>query len=82
MLARRDERAFVGAEIDGERRDLVRLGDPVDEADLQAHCAAGIAKFKVPVRIVAVDEFPVVDGPNGVKIRKVELRDRAAELLG
>ncbi len=75
----------VGVERPGEGQvavAFVRLSDPVDETDLQAHCAAGIAKFKVPVRIVAVDEFPVVDGPNGVKIRKVELRDRAAELLG
>ena len=76
---------MVGVERPGEGQvavAFVRLSDPVDEDDLQAHCAAGIAKFKVPGAIVAVDEFPVVDGPNGVKIRKVELRDCAAELLG
>ena len=27
-----------------------------------------------------VDTFPTVEGPNGVKIRKRELRDRAAAL--
>ena len=60
---------------------FVRLTEPVDEDVLRAHCAAGIANFKVPARIVTVDEFPVVDGPNGVKIRKRDLRDRAADLL-
>jgi hypothetical protein len=33
------------------------------------------------VRFVAVGEFPTVEGPNGVKIRKRDLRERAAELL-
>jgi fatty-acyl-CoA synthase len=51
------------------------------EAALAAHCRAGLANYKVPARIVVVDAFPTVDGANGVKIRKTELRDRAAELL-
>ncbi|MCU1502457.1 MAG: 4-coumarate--CoA ligase [Ilumatobacteraceae bacterium] len=49
--------------------------------ELRAHCAAGIANFKVPAHVVIVDAFPTVDGPNGVKIRKRELRDRAAHEL-
>ncbi len=60
---------------------FVRLTEAVPEAELRAHCAAGIAGFKVPVRFVAVESFPTVDGPNGVKIRKRELRDRATQLL-
>jgi fatty-acyl-CoA synthase len=59
----------------------VRLTEPVPEAELRAHCAAGIAGFKVPARFVAVETFPTVDGPNGVKIRKRELRDEATRLL-
>lgn len=62
---------------------FVRLvaGADVDEDELREHCAAGIADLKVPARIVVVDEFPAVDGPNGRKIRKTELRDRAAGLV-
>lgn len=54
---------------------------PAGEAELLAHCKAGIAGFKVPRRIVAVDDFPQMNGPNGIKILKNVLRDRAAELL-
>ena len=57
---------------------FVRLTGPVSEDDLRTHCAAGIAGFKVPARFVVVDAFPTSAGPNGVKIRKSELRDRAA----
>ena len=60
---------------------FVRLASPTTEDELREHCAAGIAGFKVPERVVEVDEFPTVDGPNGTKIRKVELRDRAAALF-
>ncbi|MEO5900141.1 MAG: AMP-binding protein [Ilumatobacteraceae bacterium] len=58
------------------------LTAPVTEDELGVHCAAGIANFKVPVRFVVVEAFPTVEGPNGVKIRKRELRERATELLG
>lgn len=63
---------------------FVRLaaGPPVDEAELTGHCREGLANYKRPERIVVVDDFPVTDGPNGVKIRKVELRERAAQLIG
>ena len=53
----------------------VKLLKPVASADLQALCAARIAKFKVPAIIYAVERFPLT--PSG-KIRKVELRDWAA----
>ena len=56
-------------------------GTGVDEAALADHCGQGLANYKRPERIVLVDDFPVTDGPNGIKIRKVELRDRAAALL-
>ena len=39
---------------------------------------AALAPFH---RIIAIDAFPTVDGANGVKIRKAELRERAAVLL-
>ncbi|MDP6404131.1 MAG: AMP-binding protein [Alphaproteobacteria bacterium] len=59
-----------------------RGGTEVDEAALTAHCHAGIAKYKVPVRFFAVEEFPYSVSPNGVKLRRGELRDRALERMG
>lgn len=61
---------------------FVLASKDIDEAALLAHCRNGLANYKVPARIVLLDEFPVVDGANGVKIRKAELRDRATSLLG
>jgi fatty-acyl-CoA synthase len=40
-----------------------------------------LARFKVPERIVAVDSFPIVDSPNGLKVQRVRLREMAAALL-
>ena len=51
------------------------------EADLLAYCKAGIANYKVPKRIVFVDQFPEKPGPNGVKILKTKLREMAAAEL-
>ncbi|MEZ5380094.1 MAG: AMP-binding protein [Acidimicrobiales bacterium] len=58
---------------------FVRLapGGTATPDDLIAHCANGLANYKTPDRVVIVDEFPVTDGPNGVKIRKVDLRSAA-----
>lgn len=51
------------------------------EAAIKEHCADGLANYKQPERIVLVDTFPVTDGPNGVKVRKVELRATAQALI-
>ena len=56
-------------------------GDTPAEDDLIRHCAAGLANFKVPRRVALVESFPTVDGANGVKIRKSELRDLARVLV-
>jgi len=56
----------------------LRSGAATSEDDLRRHCAAGIAELKVPTRILFVDEFPTVEGPNGRKIRKHDLRALAA----
>ena len=52
------------------------------EAALQAHCKAQLANYKIPQRVVVVEEFPIVNGPNGGKIQKRVLREWARELLG
>ena len=48
-----------------------------DEATLIAHCRANMASYKVPVRVVVIDEFPAINGPNGNKIQKRVLREWA-----
>lgn len=52
------------------------------EADLRDHCAGGLAKFKVPARIFAVEAFPVTESANGVKIQRGKLRDLAISMIG
>ena len=57
-------------------------GAVLQEAALRASCLRQLARFKVPERIVVVDEFPIVDSPNGAKVQKVRLREMAQALLG
>lgn len=59
----------------------VATGVALDEDALIAHCAEGMAKFKVPRRILAIDAFPTTDSANGVKIQLAKLRDIAARRL-
>jgi fatty-acyl-CoA synthase len=56
-------------------------GTVLDEVALRARCREQLARFKVPARIVAVDAFPTVDGPNGPKVQRVRLREMAQTLL-
>ena len=65
--------AFVLAEADSE--------NAFDEEAAYAFCRSRIAKFKVPERFFAVDEFPATIGPNGTKIQKGKLREMALERL-
>lgn len=53
----------------------------LDEARVIEHCAATLARFKCPVKVAAVDAFPITDGPNGVKIQRAKLRTLGKELL-
>ena len=76
----------VGAHREGEGDVAVAFVQPtpdttVSSEDLTEHCRHGLANYKRPAHIELVTEFPVTEGPNGTKIRKVELRDRAQQLL-
>jgi len=51
------------------------------EAALRAFCLQNMASYKVPQRVVVLDAFPTIDGPNGVKIQKRVLRQMALELV-
>ena len=56
-------------------------GASIDEAELSAHCARSLAKYKIPVRYIPLDEFPATDAPNGKKVQRGKLRERAERIL-
>ena len=60
---------------------IPKPGAAFDERALVAHCAARVAKFKVPVRVRPIDAFPVTPGANATKIQKSKLRERAQAIL-
>jgi fatty-acyl-CoA synthase len=60
---------------------FVTLRAPAAEAALVAHCGSGLARFKVPARVVALDAFPTTPSANGVKVQKAKLRQMAKELF-
>jgi len=61
---------------------VMKAGFKLDQAALISRCRAHLARYKVPVRIIALDAFPVTTGPNGTKIQRNRLRDMAAEIMG
>ncbi|MVW70595.1 AMP-binding protein [Bordetella sp. 15P40C-2] len=76
---------IVGAEQAGKTVPVAFViraqnGDVTEQAIIAA-CASSMAKFKVPVRVVFVDEFPTVQSANSNKVQKHELRHIAQELL-
>jgi fatty-acyl-CoA synthase len=58
-----------------------RAGALLQEATLRASCLQQLARFKVPERILVVEDFPIVESPNGAKVQKVRLREMAEALL-
>lgn len=52
-----------------------------DPGELVEHCRRDLANYKVPAAVHLVTDWPTVDGTNGVKIQRMRLRDRAAELM-
>ncbi|MFF5988437.1 AMP-binding protein [Prauserella flavalba] len=58
------------------------LADPsLDEAAVIAECAAHLARFKVPRRVLVLEEFPIARGTNGDKIQRNKLRELATRAL-
>ena len=60
---------------------LLPAGQTVDEAAIKQQLNQQIARYKVPIRIFSVDSFPYTTSPNGMKVKRNELRDRAQALL-
>jgi len=57
----------------------LRPGGRLDETAAIAHVAAKLARYKVPVRLFAIDAFPVTEGTNATKIQKHKLRELALQ---
>ncbi|MCZ2857851.1 AMP-binding protein [Blastococcus sp. VKM Ac-2987] len=69
---------------DGDVAVAFVLGDgshPPAEDELLAACKADLARFKVPRRVLVVDEFPTTRSANGDKIQRVRLRETATAVL-
>jgi fatty-acyl-CoA synthase len=60
---------------------ILHPGATLDEAAVIAHCRQGLANYKVPLRVFAIDDFPKTPSPNGFKIQRNKLRERAEQLL-
>jgi fatty-acyl-CoA synthase len=52
-----------------------------DHAAAITHCQARLARYKVPVRIIAIEAFPTTPSANGSKIQRTKLRDMAEASL-
>lgn len=76
----------VDANVDGVPRPVafVRLvpGTRLDEPGAIAFAAVRLARYKVPVRVIAIDAFPITEGASGVKIQKTRLRELAQKHVG
>jgi fatty-acyl-CoA synthase len=60
---------------------VVEEGREFDEGQVIEQCRKDLAKFKVPRRIIALTDLPKTEGANGVKVKRDELREMAAEAL-
>lgn len=68
--------AVAVARPGGVRAAVVVTADHAPDVDaVIAHCAERLARFKVPIGVVCVDELPTTASANGTKIRVTELRD-------
>jgi fatty-acyl-CoA synthase len=59
----------------------LRAGAAFDEAALRRFCGDALARFKVPVRIFALDAFPTTASANGTKVQRAKLREMARARL-
>jgi fatty-acyl-CoA synthase len=60
---------------------FVRCAGDFDEAAVMQFCGERIARYKVPARIVRLDEFPMTAGANAPKVQKNRLREMAQALF-
>jgi fatty-acyl-CoA synthase len=77
---------IVGITIEGAVKPvafvLQRPNTVFDEGELINYASERLAKYKVPVRVFAIAEFPTTGSANGTKVQKHKLREIAALKLG
>ncbi len=59
----------------------LRAGAVFDEAGLRQFCSDGLARFKVPFRLFALEAFPSTASANGTKVQRAKLREMAQARL-
>lgn len=75
--------AVAVARPGGVRAAVVVMADHEPDVEaIIAHCSKRLARFKVPIGVVRVDEIPTTPSANGNKIRVTELRDLVDAALG
>ena len=60
---------------------VAEAGAAVDEHEAIAACRDRLAIYKVPIRVLTVEEFPTTASANGTKIQKTKLRELALAAL-
>lgn len=74
----------VGVDAGAEARPYAFVTCPrgvrFDEAEVLAFARERMARYKLPVRIVCLDEFPTVQSANAIKVQKAKLRTMAKQL--
>lgn len=60
---------------------VMEEGWELDEVTITERCRAEMAAFKVPRRIIALQDFPKVDSANGPKVQRNRLREMAEQAL-
>ena len=60
---------------------ILKPGAVLDEQSLLARLSAKLARYKLPIRIFQVEDFPVTPGANATKIQKGRLREIAESML-
>jgi len=71
----------VAVEAEGRPRAFAFItcdaGTAVSEKAVLGHCAARLARYKVPAGVVRLEAFPVTPSANGEKIQRNKLREMA-----
>ena len=53
----------------------------LDEVGVIDQCQEAMAKYKVPKRVIALEDFPTAESANGRRVQRNKLRDLAEERL-